>query len=167
MDEKSEVSGGSSQARPVLVAVDFSSDSESALIWGVNYAHLISAPLIALHVIHDSVDNPGFYNKEGHSALLPLEEIAREKMDDFFQGLSENHPELKDLLLVDRKFATGIPAGRIVEVAANENAQIIVMGTRGRTGLSNLLLGSVAKQVLQGSAIPVVVLKSEQVKPKG
>ena len=164
MDEKSNISFSTKGARPVLVAVDFSSDSEAALIWGLKHAALISAPIIVLHVIHDPAETPGFYNKPGHSALLPLEDVASEKMETFILSISEARPELENMLVIEKMFATGLPPGRIIEVAEHENAQLIVMGTRGRTGLSNLLLGSVAKQVLQGSDIPVVVVKSDQPK---
>ena len=164
MDEKSDILFGTKGARPILVAVDFSFDSKAALIWALKHAALISAPVIALHVIHDPAETPGFYNKPGHSALLPLEDVAAEKMEAFILSISETHPELENLSLIDKKFAAGLPPGRIIEVAELEKAQLIVMGTRGRTGLSNLLLGSVAKQVLQGSDIPVVVVKSDQPK---
>ena len=162
MEHESNISSGAHRTRPVLVAVDFSIDSEAALIWGLKQATLISAPLIILHVVHDPAEAPGFYNKDGHSTLLPLEEVALEKMDVFIRQVSEAHPELENISLISKKFATGLPAGRITEVSVQENAQLIVMGTRGRTGLSNLLLGSVAKKVLQGSDIPVVVVKSDQ-----
>jgi nucleotide-binding universal stress UspA family protein len=162
MDKKPNIFTGSKGARPILVAVDFSSDSKAALIWSLKHSALISAPVIILHVIHDPAENPGFYNKPGHSALLPLEDVAAEKMEAFILETSEAHPDLENMLLIDKKFATGLPPGRIIEVAEHEKAQLIVMGTRGRTGLSNLLLGSVAKHVLQGSDIPVVVVKSDQ-----
>jgi len=162
MDEKSDILFGAKGAHPILVAVDFSFDSKAALIWALKQAALISAPVIALHVIHDPAETPGFYNKPGHSALLPLEDVASEKMDDFIVSISAEYGEPENLSLIEKKFATGLPPGRIIEVANLEKAQLIVMGTRGRTGLSNLLLGSVAKQVLQGSDIPVVVVKSDQ-----
>ncbi len=44
MDEKSDISVSAKGVRPVLVAVDFSSDSKAALIWGLKHAALISAP---------------------------------------------------------------------------------------------------------------------------
>ncbi|HID70224.1 MAG TPA: universal stress protein [Desulfobacterales bacterium] len=49
---------------------------------------------------------------------------------------------------------------RIVEFAEKENAQIIVMGSCGRSGLSHILLGSVAERVAQLSNIPVVIVKA-------
>lgn len=165
MDKNTDILSSTKDDRPILIAVDFSSDSEAALIWGLKHAALISAPIIVLHVIHDPAETPGFYNKPGHSTLLPLEEVASEKMEAFISLISEAHPELENMLVIEKVFATGLPPGRIVEVAKHEKARLIVMGTRGRTGLSDLLLGSVAKHVLQGSNIPVVVVKNDQPMP--
>ena len=162
MSEKEDISTGLAGTDPILIATDFSEDSRAALIWGLKYAALVSAPIIVLHVVHDPADSPGFYNKPGHSALLPLEDVAEEKMNDFILEVSEDNPELENLLAINKKFATGLPAGRIIEFADGEKAQLIVIGTRGRTGLSNLLLGSIAKQVLQGANTPVVVVKSDR-----
>ena len=152
-------------SHPILVAIDFSDDSRAALVWASDYAALVSAPIIVLHVIHDPAENPGFYNKAGHSALLPLEDVAQEKMDEFMKEVASDYSDLESPFPIEKKFAVGLPAGRITAVAEKEGAQMIVIGTRGRTGLSNLLLGSVAKQVLKKSGVPVVVVKGDQQKP--
>ena len=54
----------------------------------------------------------------------------------------------------------GDPATEIVRVAADHSADVIVMGTHGRTGLSRLLLGSVAEAVLRKAPCPVFNLKA-------
>ena len=54
----------------------------------------------------------------------------------------------------------GLPTTRILEVAEKRKALMIVMGSRGRTGLKHLLLGSVAEHVVQLSPIPVTVAKA-------
>jgi len=161
MTDKSESISTAEAVPPVLVAVDFSADSEAAFIWGLQQAALIAAPLVLLHVIHDPAENPGFYNKEGHSALLPLRDVASEKMDAFILEALANHPELNDKVTIEKLLVDGLPSGRIIDVADQQQAQVIVMGTRGRTGLPSLLLGSVAKQVLKESVMPVVIVKSK------
>ena len=164
MKKTAEISNDGANADPILVAVDFSDDSEAAFVWALKHAALIAAPIALLHVIHDSAESPGFYNKEGQSALLPLEDVAMEKMDEFVQRVSEAHPAF-EIAPIEKILIAGLPPGRIIEVANQKSAQLIVMGTRGRTGLSDLLLGSVAKHVLQGSDLPVVVLKANQTIP--
>ena len=161
LDDKKEEITAAEGVRPILVAVDFSSDSKAAFIWGLKHAALMAAPLILLHVIHDPAENPGFYNKEGHSALLPLRDVALEKMEAFMRSVLADHVETDDKPSIEKMLVDGLPSGRIVDVANQQNAQLIVMGTRGRTGLPSLLLGSVAKQVLKESATPVVIAKTK------
>ena len=55
----------------------------------------------------------------------------------------------------------GIPGSRILEAAESADASLIVMGSRGRTGLPHLLLGSKAERVVQLSPIPVTIVKAE------
>ena len=54
----------------------------------------------------------------------------------------------------------GLPVTRILEVATKTEAQMIVMGSQGRTGLSHLLLGSKAEKVAQLAPIPVTIVKT-------
>lgn len=150
---------------PILVAVDFSADSEAAFIWGLKQAAMMAAPLILLHVIHDPAESPGFYNKEGQSTLLPLQDVAMEKMDAFLIQAFEAHPEIDDTFEIEKLLVKGLPSGRIVEVAQKRQARLIVMGTRGRTKLASLLLGSVAKQVLKTADVPVVIAKAKPAEP--
>ena len=56
----------------------------------------------------------------------------------------------------------GLPAGRTVEVADSLGASMIVVGSRGRTGLPHILLGSVAERIVQTAAMPVVVVKAAE-----
>lgn len=63
-------------------------------------------------------------------------------------------------LNVERKFEEGDPATAILQVAAESKADMIIMGTHGRTGLRRLLMGSVAEKVLRKASCPVVTYRS-------
>ena len=58
------------------------------------------------------------------------------------------------------RLVIGVPSGRILEVAEDEGARMIVMGSLGRTGLPHLFLGSKAQRVAQLSPIPVTIVKA-------
>jgi nucleotide-binding universal stress UspA family protein len=60
---------------------------------------------------------------------------------------------------VDANILYGDPVGRIIDYAADVNADLIVMATHGRTGLSHVLLGSVAEHVVRKAPCPVLTLK--------
>jgi len=146
--------------RPVLVTVDFSPDSEAALLWASQYAECANAGLVVLHVIHDPAEAPGSYLERDADSLRPMEEVATEKMRQFLEEVQAQHPDLNRLEDAETRLVKGIPATRILEVAKASNARIIVMGSRGLTGLPHLLLGSKAERVVQMSPIPVAIVKA-------
>ncbi len=146
--------------KPVLVAIDFSTDSEAALLWASHYISHIQAPLIILHVVHDPADTPGFYRREKDDWTEPLAAVASRMAEDFIKKMQKKYPKLSCLQDSRIEFISGLPPGRIVEFAKKEQAQLIVIGSCGRSGLSHILLGSVAERVAQISDIPVVIVKS-------
>ncbi len=150
----------SNEKQPILVAIDFSDDSEAALLWASNYTKCTKSPLIILHVVHDPADAPGFYRNEGDDWAEPMAAVANQMADDFMQKMYEKHPSLSVIQEARLEFVQGLPPGRIVEFAEKEHAQIIVMGSCGRSGLCHILLGSVAERVAQISKIPVVIVKT-------
>ncbi len=146
---------------PIVVALDFTPDSEAALAWACEYSACVRAPVLALHVVHDPGDAPGYYRKAEEDLLRPLEDVAAEMMDEFLAKVRKEHPKLKALGDVEPFLVKGIPATRILEVAEARGARMIVMGSRGRTGLPHLLLGSKAERVVQLAPIPVTIVKAK------
>ncbi len=144
----------------ILVAVDFSEDSRLALIWAARQAQLEKAPLIVLHVVHDPAESPGFYRKPDDNHLRPMTDVAAEMMDEFLDRVKAEHPDMPALSGARAQLVSGLPPGRIVEFATAVGASLVVVGSRGRTGLSHVMLGSVAKRVVQLCPLPVVVVKA-------
>lgn len=151
--------------QPVLVAVDFSADSGAALKWACDYASCIKSPLLILHVTHDPAQAPGFYRKDDEDWSQPMSEVAERLLSEFMTKMQDLYGDCAPLKQARVEQVTGLPPGRIVEVAKAENACLIVVGSRGRTGLDHILLGSVAERVVQMSPVPVVVIKND--KPDG
>lgn len=144
---------------PVLVAVDFSEDSRAAVAWAGAEAGRLGVGLLILHVVHEPASSPGFYRPVDEDWLRPMADIAHEMMDTFVASMCTELPALKALAGAEIRLVTGLPAGRIIEVADAIGAPLIVVGSRGRTGLPHILLGSVAERVVQLAPMPVVVVK--------
>ncbi len=147
---------------PILVPVDFSADSLAALEAALSLASCYGADVIVLHVIHDPSHRPGFYRmaQAGASVLQSMEEAAEEMMENF---LAENAIREKAQALgvtVIPRLVQGLPVTQILRMAEREGASVIVMGSRGLTGLSRWLLGSKSERVVQLSPIPVMVVKA-------
>lgn len=145
--------------RPILVSVDFSPDSEQAMAWAYDMAGAMDAPVLALHVAHDPLNAPGLYKKDEKDALRPLNEVAEKMMQKFLDKMANRGYGGKKGPSVGSQVVTGIPVTRILEVAEQVDARMIVMGRRGRSTLEQLLLGSKADNVLKLSPIPVVIIK--------
>jgi nucleotide-binding universal stress UspA family protein len=146
---------------PILVALDFTEDSKAALLWACEYSACTGIPIVAVHVIHDPGETPGYYRQSDDDLLRPLEEIAGNMMADFLDQVRTDHPEAQALKSIETALVKGIPETRILEVAESRGACMIVMGSRGRTGLPHLLLGSKAERVTQLAPIPVTIVKAE------
>jgi len=145
---------------PILCAVDFSADSRAALDWACCQAELTATDLVILHVVHDPADSPGFYRESAEDWIRPMTEVAENMMADFVATAKAEHPGTARLAAAETRLVSGLPSGRIVEVAVALGASLVVVGSRGRTGLPHIMLGSVAERVAQTSPVPVVVVKA-------
>ena len=148
----------SSTERPILVPVDFSRHSLTALEWAADLARRISAPMVVLHVVHDPENAPGYYRRPDQDETWTAEASAREMLDRF---VADARKEVGDLGPLTTDLVVGVPVQRILEVAERIDALQIVMGSHGRTGLPHLLLGSKAQSVVQLAPIPVTIVKAE------
>jgi len=145
---------------PVLVPVDFSPHSAAALVWAAQLCDCLELPLIVLHVAHDPESAPGYYVRSKRKKhLRRIEEAAAEMMDEFLAEVAKENQSYKVLQGLEPILVLGLPVTRILEVADQLDASMIVMGSQGRTGLPHLLLGSKAERVAQLSPIPVTVVK--------
>lgn len=149
------------EPRVILCAVDFSDDSEAALRWAATDAGRDGARLVVLHVVHDPASSPGSYAKLGDDWVKSMEDAAKEMLADFIGAFWERYPELSSADRMETMLVTGLPPGRIVEVADRIGADLVVVGSRGRTGMQHVLLGSVAQRVAQIASVPVTVVKAD------
>ncbi len=148
---------------PILVAVDFSAHAEAALIAAMEQAEAMQAPLSVLHVVHDLAEAPGYYNVKGSKKQIRrLQDVASDMFDNFMRKMQKKHPKRIVLKNAKKILVSGLPVNRILEVAKKISARTIVIGSQGRTGLSRLMLGAKAEQLVRLSPIPVLVVKSKK-----
>ena len=151
-----------SRSGPILVPVDFSADSIAALEWAAETSRCLGAPLVLVHVLHDPYDAPGLYAPDATEAgAKPMLEVAQAMTAEFVERMRREHPDLPEFEKLETRVLVGLPATRIVELAELLDARLIVMGSRGRTGLQHLLVGSKAERVVQLAPMPVTIVKAE------
>lgn len=137
----------------ILVPTDFSEYSKQAIAYAREWAQRFGAKLVLLHV----VELPP-YPLEGP---LPsrlgadfLDDLERQAADELAQIL----PQEAEVEVV-RRVVVGVPYRKIVEAAAAEKVDLIIMATHGRTGLSHLIMGSVAERVVRTAPCPVLTMR--------
>jgi universal stress protein A len=141
--------------RRILAPTDFSELSKQGLKSALELAQTFGAKLLLLHV----VELPP-YPVEGivpsHLGATLLDDLERQASNELAQVLPEAQGSGVD---VARRVVVGIPYRKIVEVAEEEKADLIVMTTHGRTGLSHLVMGSVAEKIVRTSPCPVLTIR--------
>lgn len=143
------------QIRRILVPIDFSEHAELVLDWAVHLAKEHAATLVLLHAYHLPVE---FQQLE--SAYLPAD-FWKNVKEEATRTLSEHAERVRQHgVAVEEVTREGYPATVIEEEASEQRADLIVIGSRGLTGLKHLLLGSVAERVVQKSPCPVLTVKT-------
>ncbi len=144
--------------RHILVPTDFSKCSDVALDLAARLAHDHGAALELLHVV-DVADLPldAMIHPPAHPAGITVAEHTRTLAD---RELADRLARLPVPVEIRRAYSThGSPSRAILDHAKQTNADLIVMGTHGRTGLAHLLVGSVAEKVVRHSPIPVLTIR--------
>lgn len=141
--------------RVLVVATDFSPASASALEAAVFYAQH-GARVVLVHVIHSapfaSALGP---SKLMEQAMLELEDSTRKELD------AARAASLSDCAKVDTAVLRhDSPGEALAEHAAAVDADLVIVGSHGRTGLRRALLGSVAEKVVRLAPCPVLVVRS-------
>lgn len=140
--------------KEILVPVDYSDHSARAVRFGRDLATAFGARLHFVHVC----PNPGIVAPP----LVPapvitgqVREASQRGFDDFLATAR------RDLgVQVEGTLREGVPHTEILSLAEEIGADLIVLGTHGRTGLGHLLLGSVAERVVRHASVPVITVPS-------
>ena len=139
----------------ILVAVDGSEASMDAADYAIEIARKYDSELIALYVILSDITLFG-PNLPPH--IIEIRQQAQQHLDRIKQKLSDHAYDDKIHMRTEIISST-TTVGGIVNFAERENVDLIVIGTKGRSGFNKLLLGSVASGVVTYAHCPVIVVK--------
>jgi universal stress protein A len=136
----------------VVVATDFSEPSATALNYGRELARRFAAALHVLHVADNIAErlSPEYYPMPLDRVQEEIDESARQQLDALLT--SEDREQLHALPVIRRSVSV---AAAIVAYAKEAGADLIVIGTHGRSGVSRLVMGSVAERVVRPASCPV------------
>ena len=140
----------------IMIATDGSENVKRAVSSGVEIAELSGAKLYVVHVVptvHSSSMPIGSRMPRWDEAYEILKDEGNKALEDVKEVAKEESIEVEGVLL------EGHPGDELIEFAENNDIDMIVMGTLGRTGIERFLLGSVADNVVRHSNVEVLVVR--------
>jgi nucleotide-binding universal stress UspA family protein len=132
----------------LLVSTDGSENMERVIKSGITIADQLEVSVHALSVIPNVVTRD-------HLAYDP-ETAAENAVEELKQKCRERG------IAVDTEIRKGDPVEEILNCSEENNIDIIILGTHGRTGLDHAVIGSVAEQVVRRAPVPVMTVRSEK-----
>jgi nucleotide-binding universal stress UspA family protein len=143
--------------RKILVPIDFSEPSRKAMQYAHLFAKQFNAEVLLLHVIEFTpLPAPPLAVVQDETTQASLHESAAKELGKWRDAIGSQ-------AMVRASVRNGLSAhAEIVNAAAEGNIDLIVLGTRGRTGLAHLLIGSTAERVVRHAPCPVLVVRERE-----
>ena len=144
----------------ILVPTDFSNYADNALRQAVDIAKQYHAKVFLLHVIGDHIrqciedyclSDAVVKEIERDSMMASLDNLKKE-----INRLSDDSSDVEISSYVKR----GVPSEEVLREQEEKDIDLIVMASHGRTGISRILIGSVAEKVMRGAKCPVMLVRN-------
>lgn len=143
------------QIKTILFPTDFSNGARAAMDHAVSLAKDYQARLILLYVIQD-ITIAEWYIPSTLSVKDLLDDMQKSASAEMDTWANDAAAAVKD---VEKLVVRGVPFVEIIKTAQEKNADLVVIGTHGRTGIDHLLFGSTAEKVVRKCACPVLTVR--------
>jgi nucleotide-binding universal stress UspA family protein len=138
----------------IVVGVDGSEESKEALRWALEEARLRRATVRAVNAFHTYAITPGYGPREDFAP-----EALRRQAEEFLSSMVSDVAGKSRQVKIEEVLAEGRPANVLLEAA--EDADLLVVGSRGHGGFVGLLLGSVSQQCATHAPCPVLIVRGK------
>lgn len=139
----------------ILVTTDFSPGANTALDAALSLAKRLQASVHVLHVVEDPVVAAAWSEAYAFDVLKLREDLVADA-GRRLASIATADPSVH----LTTEVAVGRPAETIVRTAADRGADLIVVGTHGRSGVTRMLMGSIAERVVRHAECPVLVARA-------
>ncbi len=141
--------------KKILIPIDFSDYSKAALRYAINFAKCCEAEMYLIYVVEPAIYPPDF--SMGQIAIPSVNTEWDQRAKDELANLakSEIPADVKTKTIIK----TGKPFIEIIETAAEEDIDLIIIATHGHTGVEHILFGSTAEKVVRKAPCPVLTLR--------
>lgn len=141
--------------KKILVPIDFSDYSKSALKYAVSFAKLFNSEMVLIYVVEPIIYPPDF--SMGQIAIPSVNTEWDKTAIEQLEKLSKS--EIPVNIKVKTLVKTGKPFVEIIETASEENVDLIIIATHGHSGVEHILFGSTAEKVVRKAPCPVLTLR--------
>lgn len=141
------------QVKTILVAVDGSEHSDKAVRYACAIGPLLGAEVILLHVVPMLVSATPYHDVTSDQPFLELQHVGEEILSKAKNLAMSCSCPVTDL--IDH----GDPARRILDITAERNVDLIIIGSRGISGLKRLFVGSISDKVASQAPCPVMIVR--------
>lgn len=145
------------EIRKIIFATDFSENSKWALTYALSFAKKYDAKIYIMHVIQQPSYPLGMYAEISFDAMDKFNRNISEAIEKEMKNLCET--SLEGYKNYETLVVNGAPFLEIIRTAAAKEADMIVVGTHGRTGLDHVLFGSTAEKVVRKASCPVLSVR--------
>jgi len=143
------------QIKTIIFPTDFSQGARAAMDYAVSLAKDYDAKLILLYVIQD-ISIAEWYIPSSISATDFIEDMQKSASREMEKWGAEVAAKVTN---VEKMVVRGIPFVEIIKTARDRDADMIVIGTHGRTGIDHMLFGSTAEKVVRKAHCPVLTVR--------
>jgi nucleotide-binding universal stress UspA family protein len=147
------------ELKKILVPTDFSEFSERSILYGISLAEQYNAELYIFSAIDDRIfDDSLFVVYAEHEILQNRRRIYEEQMNKAVEKIMVQHPNIK----LHKTIKQGIAFVEIINFAREEDVDLIIMGSHGKTGIAHLLIGSTTEKVVRKAPCPVLTVRPKE-----
>ncbi len=139
--------------KSVLVAVDGSEHSNKAVRYACAIGPPLGAEVVLLHVVPMVVSATPYHDTVSDQPFLSLQKVGEDILERAKRLANQCGCEVMDMI------SHGDPAARIIDIAAERGVSLIIIGSRGVSGIKRLFTGSISDKVSKSASCPVMIVR--------
>ncbi|MHA1137091.1 MAG: universal stress protein [Candidatus Thorarchaeota archaeon] len=139
--------------KSILVAVDGSAHSEKAVRYACAMGPPLGAEVVLLHVVPMVVSATPYHDTVSDQPFLSLQKVGEDILEKAKRLANRCGCEVIDMI------SHGAPAARIIDIATERGVDVIILGSRGVSGIKRLFTGSISDKVSKTASCPVMIVR--------
>jgi len=149
----------------ILLPTDFSPNADNALNFAVEIARKIKGNLILLHAYSVQLIDPNMPAEIYLSAYQEEEKSAKENLEELSKRISESNKDIKgnNIFTTEAIVTQGLVVDEVLSLIKDFKIDIVIMGTHGASGITEMILGSNAASIIEKASVPVLAIPGNAV----